>query len=450
MYSILLLVLLLFNSFLIFTFIYKDGSKIQYKVNSPFVISLFGIFLFYIFPIFYWVFFKWPYEQLSYYDGYLEVQLAITLFLIPIFIFAKNIHLEIPKFNFYVSNTTSFFALLLSVIVVINTYYETFILGNQGRLDFVMYEADSTKYFFANLLKDYGTYFFFLLLASKRKVFIKFGYILLIIYSVAVILSFHRFAILITLFQIFIFFIFIDKIKIPPFKLLLYSIVGIFFIVGIIGRFGLEAISYVANNGLSNGKSISFYDIVQISKQLVSNFNVNNGPTLWDEVFLRLNQSRSAAAVIHNFSINHNFFYGSTFLSLIFFFIPRFLLPLKPNMAETHAITVEFMGSDFGGVNPLGSIAECYINFGFYGIFFLSSFFCIFIKLIIAYLNRIKLNSFIAFYPYMAFMMFAFDLNLSQRFVQISKGILVFFLFQFTILIIDSLKRVSFKKNANI
>lgn len=448
MYSFILLVLLLFNSFLIFSFIYRDESKIQYKVNSPFVISLFGIFLFYIFPVFYWLFFKWPYEQLSYYDGYLEVQSAITLFLLPILIFAKKIHLEIPRFIFYVSNTTSFFALLLSLIVVLNAYYETFILGNQGRLDFVMYEADSTNYFFANILKDYGTFFFFLLLLSRKNIYIRLGYFLLISYSAAVILSFHRFAILITLFQIFIFFIFLNKIKIPPLKLLLYSVIGIFLIVGIVGRFGLEAISYVANNGLSNGKSINFYDIIQISKQLVSNFNLNNGPTLWDDVFLRLNQSRSAAAVIHNYSISHNFLYGSTFLSLIFFFIPRFILPSKPNMAETHAITVDFMGSDFGGVNPLGSIAECYINYGFYGIFFLSSLFCIFIRLIIIYINRIKLNSFLAFYPYIAFMMFAFDLNLSQRIVQISKGILVFFLFQFLILIIDSLiKNKSIKIN---
>jgi hypothetical protein len=441
MYTFLLTLLLLVNSTLIYLTIKKDSSKELYKLNSPIVISLYGVFLFYIFPIFYWLFFRWPYEQPSYYEGYLEVQFALFLFLLPVFFFPNNIHVNLKLENSKKFSSQITLHVILAVLVLLNTIYETFILGNQGRLEFSSYEETSSAYFLTNILKDYGLFFILALFLNKNSKVKTIATIILILYTIATILSFHRFAILITLFEAFIFFTLLGFIKIKPRKLILYSIILIFLIVGVIGKFGLEAISYVYLNGVSNGKSFGLQDIINIGLQTYNNFTFSR-PNVFDDIFLRLNQARSASAVIHLYTDTNDFYYGETFISIIFFFIPRFIFPGKPNMAEVHGLTVKFMGNDFGGVNPLGSLAESFINFNFIGIFFCSFLFYFFILILVKIINQLKSKYLIAIYPYLAFMFFAFDLNLSQRIVQISKALIFFILLRFLFQLFSRKKKI--------
>lgn len=427
---------LLLNTLLIFYCIYKDRSDIPYKINSPIVVSLYGVFLFYVMPLFYWLNNEWPFNMPSYTEGSLDVQICIFLFLMPLIFFPRNIifNINIYKIKY---NRKSLLSLIIIILgVILNAYYETFILGNQGRFEFQSYDSSSFSYLLTSLFHDYGLCFILCLYLSDKKNIIKFANISLLLYFIPTLLSFHRFAILIFFFQLFIFFILIKKINIKPLKLLTYSIFGLIFIIGFIGRFGIEGIVYLSNHNTSAG-SLSISDIVTITKNVFINFSFTTTikPSIWDEMFLRLNQSRSAAAVIHNFSTQSSFYLGFTFLSVFFFFIPRYIYPNKPDMSSTHLITVDFMGTDFGGVNPLGSIAEVYINFGFYGIIPISilfHLFFIFLIRIFVYFKD-KLLLFVAFYPYFAFMFFAFDLNLSQRIVQLSKATFFLILISFFI-----------------
>jgi len=436
MFDIYTFLLTIINTTLIFFLIYSSKSRVLYKIDSPIVVSLYGIFMFYVFPVFYWLFNDWPFNTPTYFEGQKEVQFSIMLFLIPLLIFPKNI-----KFNFQTqlvkySKKSIYLIYFIVALVLFNSFYETFILGNQGRFEFQSYESDSIFYLATSLFHDYGLCFIFLLFLSDDYRVRRNGNILLVILFIPTLLSFHRFAILIYCFQIFIFFILTNRFTIKPFKLLLYSFLGIIFIVGFIGRFGIEGIVYLSDHNTSSG-SLSFSDILIITKNVISNFSftTNIKPSIWDEIFLRLNQSRSASAVIHNFTNQSNFYFGLTFVSLFFFFIPRFIFPSKPDMSSVHLITTEFMGTDFGGVNPLGSIAEVYINFGYYGIMPISILFHFFFILLIKLIHFLKnkITYFICFYPYFAFMFFAFDLNLSQRIVQLSKATFFFLIVTFFI-----------------
>jgi hypothetical protein len=100
------------------------------------------------------------------------------------------------------------------------------------------------------------------------------------------------------------------------------------------------------------------------------------------------------------------------------------------------------MGNDFGGVNPLGSLAESFINFNFIGIFFCSFLFYFFILILVKIINQLKSKYLIAIYPYLAFMFFAFDLNLSQRIVQISKALIFFILLRFLFQLFSRKKKI--------
>jgi hypothetical protein len=404
-----LVLFLLLNTFLICFYIYKDKSVIPYKINSPIVVSLYGIFLFYILPVFYWLNNEWPFNMPSYDEGSIEVQFCIFLFLLPLLFLPKNIFFNIPTYKISFHKTSLFWLISIILGVIFNSYYETFILGNQGRFEFQSYDSSSFSYLLTSLFHDDGLCFILCLFLSDKKSISNFATIALVIYFIPTLLSFHRFAILIFFFQLFIFFILIKKINIRPIKLLTYSILGLVFVIGFIGRFGIEGIVYLSNHNTSSG-SLTITDIITITKNVFQNFSFGTTikPSIWDEIFLRLNQSRSAAAVIHNFTTQSSFYLGLTFLSVFFFFIPRYIFPNKPDMSSVHLITVDFMGTDFGGVNPLGSIAEIYINFGFYGIVPISIFFNFFFIILIKIFSffREKLILFAAFYPYFAFMFF--------------------------------------------
>lgn len=435
MENLILLILVLLNTAIIFSVIGWNSSKVPYKINSPIVVSLYGVFLFYVLPVFYWInnIEEWPFNKPSYYEGFYEVQICIALFLIPIFFVSRkaNFNLRIDKVFFPPLKLLLLYVIV--IFIIFNSYYETFILGNQGRFEFQSYESSSILYLLTSLIHDYGLCFILCLYLSHNKKVRKSSIILLVIYFIPTLLSFHRFAILIFFFQLFVFFVSVGDFKIKPLKFILISVIGLIFVVGFIGRFGIEGIVFLSDH---NGP-IAFVDILTITKNVITNFSFTSEirPSIWDEIFLRLNQSRSASAVIHNFTLQSKYLLGYTFISVFFFFIPRYIYPDKPDMSSVHLITTEFMGEDFGGVNPLGSIAELFINFGYWGIIPISilfhSFFILYVKLI----NKIKENAslFVAFYPYFAFMFFAFDLNLSQRVVQIAKGLLVYFVFYFIV-----------------
>jgi len=429
--SLFLLILLLLNTSIIFFIIGRNNSVVPYKINSPVVVSLYGVFLFYVFPVYYWIanIEDWPFNKPSYFEGFYEVQICIALFLIPIFFVSRksNFNLRIDKVYFTPLKLSILYFIIC--LIIFNSYYETFILGNQGRFEFQSYESSSILYLLTSLMHDYGLCFILCLYLSTNKKVRKNALILLVVYFIPTLLSFHRFAILIYFFQLFVFFVSVRDFKIKPLKFILISVFGIIFVVGFIGRFGIEGIVYLSDH---NGP-ISFVDILTITKNVIANFNFASEirPSIWDEIFLRLNQSRSAAAVIHNYTLQSDFLLGYTFISVFFFFVPRYIYPDKPDMSSVHLITTEFMGEDFGGVNPLGSIAELFINFGYWGIIPISILFHSLYILYVKLIDKMKKSAslFVAFYPYFAFMFFAFDLNLSQRIVQITKGLLVYFVF---------------------
>lgn len=83
-----------------------------------------------------------------------------------------------------------------------------------------------------------------------------------------------------------------------------------------------------------------------------------------DSAMARLYEARSASAVMASVPEVLPYRYGSTFLHVLYAFVPRFVWPDKPSLSEIHHVTVEVMPDDLG-INPTGTIAELYLNFGF-------------------------------------------------------------------------------------
>lgn len=88
-----------------------------------------------------------------------------------------------------------------------------------------------------------------------------------------------------------------------------------------------------------------------------------------DDTMYRLYEARSASAVMMNVPDVIPYFYGKTFLHVFYAMIPRYFWPGKPNLAEIHYVTIRVMPSD-SGVNPAGTLAEFYMNYGFIAVLF--------------------------------------------------------------------------------
>jgi len=90
---------------------------------------------------------------------------------------------------------------------------------------------------------------------------------------------------------------------------------------------------------------------------------------LLDDTMFRLYDARSASAVMMNVPDVIHYFYGETFLHMFYSLIPRYLWTEKPQLSDIHRVTIQVMPND-SGVNPAGTIAEFYMNYGFFAVLF--------------------------------------------------------------------------------
>ncbi|MFA4902761.1 MAG: hypothetical protein WC600_08450 [Desulfobaccales bacterium] len=139
-----------------------------------------------------------------------------------------------------------------------------------------------------------------------------------------------------------------------------------------------------------------------------------------DDSMYRLYEARSASAVMSSFPQPNPYISGESFINIAYAIIPRYLWNDKPSLGSIHEITNMIMYPEIG--NPLGTLSELYINFGFLGVLF-GSFVCLLIccKLegIFSSTSPIRI-SWVAVYPFIAEQLIMASYNFSQR---ISEGI---------------------------
>ncbi|MBU0571108.1 MAG: hypothetical protein KJ995_08345 [Candidatus Omnitrophica bacterium] len=119
-----------------------------------------------------------------------------------------------------------------------------------------------------------------------------------------------------------------------------------------------------------------------------------------DDTMFRLYQARSASAVMISVPNVIPYFYGKTFVHILYAMIPRYFCPNKPDLGEIQKVTTLVMPYD-EGVNPAGTIAEFYMNYGFVAVFFggiICLLLCRWIERILKHPERINL-AWVCVYP---------------------------------------------------
>lgn len=144
-----------------------------------------------------------------------------------------------------------------------------------------------------------------------------------------------------------------------------------------------------------------------------------------DDAMFRLYDARSAAAVMSNVLETIPYFYGETFLHILYVFVPRYFWENKPQLDEIHKITTWVMPGDMG-INPLGTIGEFYVNFGFSGVLLGGLVYLILFRVLENHLTKRKLGpAWLCGYPMMSQWIFHVSTNFTRQVCEGLRTLLV-------------------------
>jgi len=401
-----------------------------------------GLLMFYIIPSIYWQFRPWSYN-IPYYFGGLHLVLAGAALLSFFFIinlfnnsfFAKYKKLKpVSSADKNIMLGSKWWLILLPIAIGFIWRGYLFSLGWQARFERTM-PAIFGSASLALIVTNFGTYFpacYYALVLIGNKNQKKVGIVIWIIDGLLRVYSLHRYEVLLFIFHSLIFFG-ILRIKLSKKIWISIAVSCILFIIifGQIHNFTgkyltgkrqylslgqtAEAIGKTSENYFSSGKS-KFHG------------SQDRNPILRsiDDFMFRLFDARSASAVMMNIPNIIPFYNGKTFYHILFTFIPRYFYPSKPSLADIHFITIRAMPND-SGINPLGTVAEFYLNFGFVGVFF-GGLICFLIckwgdGIILKKIRNIADISFVCTYPFLADLFWSSNFNFTQR---ICEGLRVF------------------------
>ncbi len=149
----------------------------------------------------------------------------------------------------------------------------------------------------------------------------------------------------------------------------------------LVGFFLLQPVKYefrmhtwYSPSGGQNDSPLDFAELAVVRFEQ----HLKSGGTFWnwfEDSFTRLNHLHVTAAVIADTPKRVRFKYGATYWSLFTKFIPRFIWPDKPVESIGNAWAHEYgylHKGDFTTAFNLPFLTEMYINFGYYGLIFVS------------------------------------------------------------------------------
>jgi hypothetical protein len=209
-------------------------------------------------------------------------------------------------------------------------------------------EADYST--FSNMMTGLGIISSIVLLYEKgfKKYYLIYFGLLIVFYSLQ---GENRFRVILALLFVLMYYLKTINLKMPPFK---YYILGFVFILF---SFPLKEVGKAYQE---TGK-INFSEVIQDS------FDEFTEGESGDMSFIE-----QSAGMIGAIDIKDEIFYGKTYESIFFFFIPRSLWPEKPILNQwQHDISIT--GRDFGEMGQISLISgEAYANFRYIGVFLIS------------------------------------------------------------------------------
>jgi len=401
---------------------------------SPTCLFSLGIGIFYIIPSIYWMFRPWSSDVPVYFEGIWIVMLSAIILGLPFLFYAiqrKKGDNLLPMTDFILrsrsfSNTLSWAFAVLSIVSI---FFEVakLLAGNQSRLGTNQVElfgsTDLGYLIIENLLTIWPIFYIFLIFFGGKKARVL-GMYLLVADGIISISTLQRTQILNFLLYASVVMGFLGhKLSIKKSMFIVFITIFTMTIVGNTPKF---VRNYVEYYGVESINVIEVFGILNDS--LVDSINRSESNLLKysDLTFERLYEARSASAVMISVPDKINYQYGATMLHLFYALVPRFFWPEKPSLREIHLFTVDVMPND-QGINPLGTLGEFYINFGFIFVFFggfMSLWCCHFIenRFVKYYLSnkQKKLMALILIYPISAIWIFGAAYNFTQR---LSEGI---------------------------
>ncbi len=420
--------------------IWKIACRGPLSWASPAALFAGGLITFYVFPSLYWQFRPWNYLIPSYFDG-LPIVLLGTLGLAPAFLWASLFEQRKhcppkPLLIRSADNTIKRRVWVLLVPCAIGMAWHLYLitLGYQER--FVrqtptLFGSDTLAFLVGNVAYYYPVCYFGLVGFGNpftRRV----GQAVWLLDAFLTIITLHRYAILVFLARSVIFLTILGWR--PQWRHKVVALGVVLITVGVLGESSSAANEVKLYEKAYLGPRQVFEVLLQSATRYL-NRDTSPGWSssaadpligLVDDTMYRLYDARSASAVMAAIPDVIPYYHGATFQHILYSLIPRYFWENKPAARDIHVITTQVMPGDLG-VNPLGTVAEFYLNFGYVGIL-LGGLVC---WLLCRAVDSAMIGggrfgpAWICFYPILAEMLFASNFNFTQRVMEALHGLIV-------------------------
>jgi len=423
----------------LWTFVFMLEKRRTIGWISPTCLFSLGLIVFYIVPSIYWIFRPWSSSFPPYFDGIWKVMLSAIILGLPFLFYAlqrrhKLNVLPIKQFMLRARLSSNKIVWLFFILATVSVYFEIqlLLMGQQSRLGYhvvsLFGSPDLGYLLISNLLNIWPIFYLALIFFGGRKARIL-GVFFWMADGIICISTLQRAQMLNFLLYSFVAAQFLGyKFSFKKNILVVLSVVFILVVVGNAPKFARYSVES------KDIQRLNFKEVVNVLYDSTVNIMDDSNVVMRysDKTMERLYEARSASAVMANVPDKINYQNGATFIHAAYAFIPRYFWPEKPSLREIHYFTTEVMPDD-EGVNPLGTIGEFYINFGFLSVFLgglVSLWICLFLeKRFVRYyiLNKHnKLRALIVVYPISAIWIFGSSYNFTQR---ISEGLRLSMLF---------------------
>jgi hypothetical protein len=410
---------------------------------SPTALFAAGVLLFYIIPSLYWQFRPWDYPIPPYFEGVPLVLAGALVLGVPFLYGVLTPRPGKPRLKPWParSQARTFNSLawvfLVPILLGVGWRLHTIQLGWQSRLEReIPTLLGSTS--LALIASNFSYYYplcYFALVAFGNRPQRRVGQALWVADGFFMLFTLHRFEILIYLFRSAVF------LTLLGWKFRRWQKVAgaalVVFVLAILGQAGRYAYERVEVGRLF----LEPLEVVEVITEATRGFFTpgietqevrslslaeNRVLRVVDYAMYRLYEARSASAVMINVPKEIPYFGGETFTQVLYSFIPRYFWKDKPELWHIHAVTIWVMPYDIG-VNPAGTIAELYMNYGFLAVF-LGGIACWWLCRPWEGTLRRKEDwgpALICLYPWFAELFFVANENLTRRLCEGLRGLMV-------------------------
>lgn len=424
---------------LLWGFVMVRSSRGPLGVASPACLYAFGLLLFYILPSMYWQVRPWDYPIPPYYEGLPLVLTGACVMSLP-FVFRlpltnkRNANGPVGPLIEAGAFGGALWVFFIPVALGISWSLFLLTLGHQARLEREAPTIFDSEHL-ALMLGNIGFYYpicYFVLVALGNNAQRRIGYLVWGFDGLFRFFLLHRSLILIFIFRSVVFSILLGwKIKLRHWVTML---VGIVFIVSILGNVHIFAYeekpvqsAFLTPPAVLRAlEETGFRYLGGGLKEGHGSRESNILLRVIDDVMFRFYDARSASAVMASVPLLIPYYNGETLLHVLYALIPRYFWPEKPDLREIHLVTTWVMPND-SGLNPTGTLAELYMNYGYTAVFlggFLALILCRWMERAMTSPRHATL-ALLSAYPFFAEIFFTANDTVSRRLSEGMRGIVV-------------------------